>query len=406
MNTTPQQDPVRILYSFPHKLGATRICNTAWQQVTGLADAGAQVLAYPGVLSKPVQSTVIVQPTLARGKFRIPYKLLGRMRACALHDYIVAHRLERLSGLIDIVHTWPLGAIRTLRTAAKLGICSVLERPNTHTRFGYTVVNNECKRIGITLPPTDEHAFNSAILAKEEEEYRCADYILCPSDFVMRTFLNQGIQREKLIRHSYGFDNQMFYASTSPPDPARPLTALFVGACTVVKGLHFALDAWMQSSAHQNGIFQIAGSFLPAYRNLLSHYLAYPSIKFLGQRTDIPELMRQSDILILPSLTEGFPLVMAEAMGSGCIPLVSDVCPEICAHDENCLIHHVGDVPTLAQQLSWISENVDLRTKLRAGCLRTAPRLTWARAGHTLLNAYRGILNRSARPPETPPMAI
>src|SRR5690606_1151066 len=32
-------EPVRVLYSFPHKLGAGRICHTAWQQVNGLAAA-------------------------------------------------------------------------------------------------------------------------------------------------------------------------------------------------------------------------------------------------------------------------------------------------------------------------------------------------------------------------------
>ena len=37
--------PIRVLYSFPHKIGAGRICYTAWQQVAGLAAAGADVLA-------------------------------------------------------------------------------------------------------------------------------------------------------------------------------------------------------------------------------------------------------------------------------------------------------------------------------------------------------------------------
>src|SRR5450432_343358 len=101
-------NPIRVLYSFPHKLGADRICYTAWQQVNGLADAGAKVIACPGVLHRAVRSDVEVHPTLARGRFRNPYKVLGTMRACALHDYIVASRLEKLAGQIDVVHTWPL----------------------------------------------------------------------------------------------------------------------------------------------------------------------------------------------------------------------------------------------------------------------------------------------------------
>ena len=183
---------VRVLYSFPHKLGADRICTTAWQQVNGLSAAGAEVLVCPGALSRPVSSNIRVRPTLARGKIRIPYKILGSMRAFALHDYIVSRRLEKMVGEVDIVHTWPSGALRTLKTAARLGIPAVLERPNAHTRFAYEVVQKECERLGIVLPPNHEHAFKEDVLIKEEAEYEQAYRLLCPSDFVARTFLDRG----------------------------------------------------------------------------------------------------------------------------------------------------------------------------------------------------------------------
>jgi hypothetical protein len=174
--------PIRVLYSFPHKLGAGRICYTAWQQVSGLAAAGVEVIAFPGVLHRPLPAKVTVRPTLARGRWRIPYKLLGARRACALHDWVVARRLEALAGQVDVVHLWPLGALRTLRAAARLGIPTVLERPNAHTRFAYQAVGEECARLGLQLPANHEHAWNRAVLAREEEEYRQAYHLLCPSD--------------------------------------------------------------------------------------------------------------------------------------------------------------------------------------------------------------------------------
>ena len=149
---------LRVLYSFPHKLGADRICYTAWQQVNGLAAAGVDLLVYPGALHRPVPEGAQTRPTLARGRARIPYKLLGSRRTFALHDYIVSRRLEALVGEIDIIHTWSQGALRTLLTAARLGIPTVLERPNAHTRFAYEVVDAECMRLGVTLPPDHEHA--------------------------------------------------------------------------------------------------------------------------------------------------------------------------------------------------------------------------------------------------------
>jgi glycosyltransferase involved in cell wall biosynthesis len=388
---------MRVIYSFPHKLGAQRICYTAWQQVNGLAKAGADVLVFPGVLQRPLPSGIKVFPTLARGKLRIPYKLLGTMNACALHDLIVARRIEKLAGQIDLIHTWPLGARLTLRTAARLGIPTVLERPNAHTRFAYEVVQRECERLGVTLPRNHEHAYKVDVLRREEEEYRLASRLLCPSEFVVKTFLDQGFAAENLARHIYGFDEKTYFPDATPRDPQRGLTMLFVGVCAVRKGIHYALDAWLQSSAHQNGTFFIAGEFLPAYAKKLSSLLAHPSVKVLGHRNDVPELMRRSDILILPSIEEGFGLVCAEAMGSGCVPLVSEACTDTCKHMENALVHRVGDVKTLANQITLLDKDRPLLETLRVTGLREAPEITWSAAGEKLFSVYQGIIETFAK---------
>jgi glycosyltransferase involved in cell wall biosynthesis len=388
---------IRVLYSFPHKLGADRICLTAWQQVQGLARAGAQVLVMPGVLHKPVVESVRVKATIARGRLRIPYKLLGTLRACALHDYIVSRRIERLLGHIDIIHTWPLGAKLTLEKAARLGIPTVLERPNAHTGFAYEAVRQECDRLGISLPPGYEHAFNADVLRREEEEYELAFRLLCASAFSYQTFLERGFSAAKLVRHIYGFDEERFYPDLTRQDENAGLQVLFAGVCAVRKGLHFALEAWLRSPASRHGTFSIAGEFLPAYKEKLSAMLAHPSVRVLGPRKDIPELMRMSDILILPSIEEGFGLVIAEAIGSGCVPLASDACTDICRHMENGLVHHVGDVAALTEQLTLLHENRTLLKRLRAACLEMAPSITWRAAGSKLIDVYRDVVATFSR---------
>lgn len=380
---------VRVLYSFPLRLGAERICTTAWHQVNGLAAAGADVLVFPASISRPVAPGVTVSPTLAKGKLRLPYKIVGTMRAVALHDHIVARRLEKLAGQIDIVHTWPLGALETLKTAQRLGIPSVLERCNAHTGFAMEVVQKECDRLGVVLPPDHEHAYNAEKLRKEEEEYRLATRLLCPSDFVVKTYLDKRYLREQLARHIYGYDEKVYYPSTEPRDPNRGLTMISVGVCAVRKGLHYALEAWLRSPASKEGTFLIAGEFLPAYKEKLASMLAHPSVKVLGHRNDVPELMRKSDILVLPSIEEGFGLVITEAMGSGCVPLASEACTEICSHMKTGLMHRVGDVEALTQHITMLHEDRALLERLRAESLRTAPEITWTAAGVKLLDVYR-----------------
>src|SRR5919109_456908 len=207
--------PIRVLYSFPIKLGGGRVGCTSWQQVMGLAAAGADVLACPGVLQTPVASNVKVWPTLSRGKVRISYKLVGRLRSYALHEWIVARRLEKLVGQIDIIHTWPLAALRTLKEAARLGIPTVYERPNSNTRYFYEQVRMECERLKLNLSHDHEHQWNEQVLRIEEEEYRLATRLLCPSRHVAQTFLDKGYPAEKLARHHYGFDAKEF----SPAEP-------------------------------------------------------------------------------------------------------------------------------------------------------------------------------------------
>jgi glycosyltransferase involved in cell wall biosynthesis len=104
--------------------------------------------------------------------------------------------------------------------------------------------------------------------------------------------------------------------------------------------------------------------------------------------------MRHSDMLILPSLEEGYGLVIAEAMGSGCVPLASSACTEICRHMENGLTHRVGDVAALTEQITMLDENRTLLRKMRQASLRMIPEITWTAAGRRLLEAYREAIAR------------
>lgn len=379
---------VRILHSYPNKIGAGRICTIAWHQAADVAHAGGEVLLITGVVHRPLPANVTVQTTLSRGRFRIPYKALGHERALALHDRIVARQLPKLLGHIDVVHVWPLAAAETLRTAKRLGIPTLLERPNAHTRFAYQVVDAECARLGVALPQGHEHAYSETILRKEEEEYALADWLLCPSEFVAKTFRDEGYPEHRLLRHGYGFDHTRFFPSSEPRSGDGGLSALFAGGCAVRKGLHFALEAWLRSPASETGTFRIAGDFVPAYREKLAPMLAHPSVQVLGHRDDVPQLMRDSDILFLPTIEEGSPLVCAEAIGSGCVPLVSSVCTDNCIHNENALIHPVGDVDQLSRDISLVASHPERLRELRDGCLRTAAGFTWRAAGQRLLDVY------------------
>jgi glycosyltransferase involved in cell wall biosynthesis len=129
--------------------------------------------------------------------------------------------------------------------------------------------------------------------------------------------------------------------------------------------------------------------------------LQHPSIRVLGHRNDVPELMRKSDILVLPSIEEGSALVTSEARGSGCVLIISEAAGAICRHMENALVHKVGDVSALTQHITLLHEDRAALERLRAASLATVSELTWTAAGRILLDVYREtIAAHRARVPQ------
>ena len=398
ISPSSERRPVRVLHSFPHKIGSGRIADTAWHEVDGAARAGAEMTVFPGVVHRPLSDSIEVRPTLARGRWRLPYRALGLVRTLALHDRLVARRLERLADRVDVVHAWPLAARETLKTATRLGIVTVLERPNAHTRYAYEAVQAECERLGVELPPGYEHSYNDEHLRIEEEEYALADFLLCASEFSAQTFIDRGFAPERLIRHTYGYEPRTFY----PPERRRRqagLTVLFAGLAAVRKGLHFALEAWVQSPASRDGTFLIAGGFLPAYADRIADLLAHPSVRVLGHRTDVAELMRESDVFVLPSVEEGYGIVCVEALATGCVPLVSNACTDVCVNGENAFVHSIGDVATLETQITALHADRELLDRMSTRAVESAASQTWDDAGRVLVDAYEEALRRKTSLP-------
>lgn len=352
--------------------------------------------------ARPFTAAVRARATLSLGRWRIPYRLIGKNRMCALHDRRVARWLARHAGEIDLVHAWPTAARHTIRVAHQHGLPVLLERPNAHTRYAYTAVAEESRRLGMVLPPGSEHAFDAEVLSREEAEYAAADFLLCPSDFVARTFRDEGYPAAKLLRHQYGYAEGQFH----PPSPRAVktdgLVVLYAGICNPRKGLHHALTAWFASGAAERGTFLVCGNFLPSYRERIASLLEHPSVHVLGLRRDLADIMRRSDVFVLPTVEEGSALVTYEARACGCVLAVSDASGAVCEHGVNALVHPMRDVEALTQHFAQLDRDRALLEQLRTASLATTKDLTWTAAGEKLVATYREALVRRSQPISQP----
>jgi glycosyltransferase involved in cell wall biosynthesis len=382
---------IHVLYSFPQRVGTSGIGMTAWYQVSGLLREGVEVDLYCGSLERPIEHLNSLKQTLVPIGIKIPMRLLGRHGAMILHDKIVAKALRHTyrESHIDLIHCWPSGSLETLKTAREMGIKTVLERPCAHTRFVFEITAQECGRLGIKL---NRHysSFDASRLAREEEEFSIADTLLCPSKHVIKTFLERGFKENQMLLGRRGYDADAFIPGEQSRDKNNThlFTMVYVGEGHPLKGLHFALRAWVTSEASKQGRFYICGKLLPEYRDLLKPLLDHPSVEYLGYVRDVAKIMRQCSALVLPSLSEGFAKVTCESRACGCVLLVSCAAGEACEHMKNGLIHKAGDVDTLRQHIDLLASNKELYDRLRTHSLATLSDLTWENASKTLVSAY------------------
>lgn len=392
----------RVLYSFPTRLGTTGIGTTAYEQVAGLAREGHAVTVVCGSLERPLPDGVAVRETMRVASARVPYRLVGKDRALAHHDRRVARLLAAAPERHDVVHAWPLGAEATLAAAREHGVASVLERPNAHTAFAFEAVADVLDALGLEPEPGSPHTPDPARLAREEREYALADALLCPSDFVARTFRERGVPASRLLRHRYGCDPARFARAAGAADraaegPAAPLTVLFAGRGEPRKGLHLALRAWLASGAPDaGGRFVVAGAIDATYRPVLAGLLAHPSVHEVGFVDDVAACMRGADVLVLPSLEEGSALVTYEARAAGCVLAVSDRAGAPATHGHDALVHPAGDVAALREHLAVLQRDVALREALRRRSVEGAGELTWAAAAEVLAGCYDAVRARRA----------
>ena len=170
-----------------------------------------------------------------------------------------------------------------------------LSAKNGHTAVAFEIVNRECARLGIRLPPGSPHAFDAGKLAREEREFAAADALLCPSEFVAATHASRGEHDSRLLRHRYGYDPAQFFLPSEPGRTGDPLVFVFLGRLEPRKGVHLALEAWRRSGIGAKARLLLYGEMEQGYERVLAPLIDQPGVELLGPIGNPGAILRESD---------------------------------------------------------------------------------------------------------------
>lgn len=279
--------------------------------------------------------------------------------------------------------------VRTGRVARSRGTVHVCDSGSSHILTTVRLMTEEHERLGFPWKPLHPDAIERELI-----EYSEADAITVPSIFAYESFLSHGVPREKLLLVPYGVDVSQF-RRTEPRAPE--FRVLFVGNHTVRKGLQFLLKAFKRA-ALPNSRLVLVGPSWPDGEAVLRLFPVEP-VERLGKLSwaGVAREMSRASVLVLPSLDDGFGLVMAQAMACGCPVIASEHTGsrDLFTDGREGFTVPVGDVEAIADRLQRLHRDRDLLESMSAAAVeRTRSMGGWDSYGARMAEELGALVRR------------
>ncbi len=303
---------------------------------------------------------------MARGYFGLTHRWFDHelaWRVHQTHDWLVEKNLRDCDVFVGLSGA----ALKSGRRARARGAKVICDRGSAHIVAHERLLREEFRKRGAPFEGVDPRN-----RAQEEAEYASADVITVPSSFAERSFVAEGIAPGKLRRVPYGMDLSRFQRVALPPDDK--FVVLFVGAISFNKGIPYLLEAFA-ALRHPRKELVLIGAMAPE----MAAYCRgkqFADVTFAGPRPQsaLSRWMSSSHVLVLPSLSDGFGMVMGQAMACGCPVIASENSggPDLIANGSNGFVVPAGQSEALRERLQQLADDAPLQRRMAENALTRA----------------------------------
>jgi glycosyltransferase involved in cell wall biosynthesis len=267
------------------------------------------------------------------------------------------------------------------------GLPRVLFQVHPNGKYLRELFQQEIEKVPEAKASLMEETEMSPLFIHNDESFARADAVLCASSFTRHSLTAAG---SKALAHvvGYGVDLDLFSARTAAP-AAQPLTVGFVGALSQRKGARYLLAAL---AALPQGSAKLVLYTRAAVDRVLLRGFESVDIEVKGGLSDVQLAadLKRCDLVALPSIAEGFGLVILEAMACG-VPVLCTTSTggaDIITHRQNGLLIEPGSATAIEQQLVWALTHRDELFQLGQAARREAEKHAWAEYRRKFFAAY------------------
>ena len=213
---------------------------------------------------------------------------------------------------------------------------------------------------------------------RTKRELAAADAFLCGSTFVERSLVFSDIQPGRCAVCHYGVDTDSFPFMPRKVKPEdQPLTFVYLGIVGEHKGVSYLFDAFRDVDASKARLVCIGAIHISD--TVVKELPQNIELRGMVQHDEVSKLLLSADVMLFPSLGDGFSLSIMEGFASG-LPVVcteNTGAADCVVEGENGFVVPTQDTAALRKKIDWFLENRDQIPKMAESARKHVLALTW-----------------------------
>jgi glycosyltransferase involved in cell wall biosynthesis len=308
---------------------------------------------------------------------------------------------QNITASCEVVHTYEHAALATLKKCRKLNLFSIYEQPSQYHEFFSGIAISQLQLYPELNSSASELLINQKARkrnSRRDEELKLASLILCNSTFTKQTLIAGGVLAEKIFIIPLAFPPISTADRPMPVD--QPVRFLYAGNQSLRKGSHLLYEAWRLCKFKENeASLQLIGKMLLP-ETLRSHLPGHVTIRSNVPHEELMEFYQSADVFLLPTLADGFGMVVTEAMSQG-VPVIASLnsCgPDIINHMVDGWLITPGDVSALVEQMKWCVQNRGQMASFSKAAREKASSWQWPQYRQKLTETILNEWQKSKKP--------
>ena len=302
-------------------------------------------------------------------------------------DRNVAEHLRKIDN-VRSVYAYEDGALQTFQAAQDRDLQRIYDLPIGYWRVGQRIFVEEAEREpewALTLTGALDSAEKRD---RKDDELRLATRVIVASTFTKQT-LTDSPCTTKIEIVPYGAPSPV---SGEIAKPSSRLKVLFAGSLGQRKGLSYLLKAieMLKSKVELTLLGRKAASGCAPLDSAVRKYRWLPTLS----HDEVLREMQNNDVLVLPSLFEGFGLVILEAMSQGTLVITTDhtAGPDVIEEGVDGFMVPIRSAEAIAEKLELLARDPEQLMSMKLAARRKAQLHSWESYRSRLVEVAREVM--------------